>query len=94
MVNGDASVSAGTRKSFQDNYAYAQFDYSENQVEVDVEDWSKYIDEELLKRLIHRIPPFDAKNTKTTSAYRNLFKLLGTHIVTDVSYGSRLSLVS
>ena len=94
LVEGGVSVDRGVAKTFQDSFQYALFTYNEQLLQVGYSNYHDKIDEEFLKQTAERAGRFDSTNTASIFQYRNLFSAIGTHVITEANYGSRLSLVS
>ena len=97
MVAGDATVDVGVAKQFQESYQYGIFDFHSTMCTVEFVGENGYQDnvaEDRLLWAVHRLPPFNERQTDTVRAYRDLFSSIGTHVITEVTYGARLSFVS
>lgn len=92
VVQGDSSIDAVIGRSLQRNYQYAFFSNNEPDLEVAFAG-TKVYDEQYLKGDIQKLPPFAPDNEAVVQTYRKYFHLVGTHIITSVTYGSRLSFV-
>lgn len=94
MVEGDATLDRGVEKMFQDSFQYALFSYEAKQLQVSFDSFKDNVNEGFLRQMVNRLKPFNLRDTNIIRQYRNFFRLIGTHIVTTTTYGSRLSLVS
>lgn len=93
IVQGDASVDAGIHKVFQQDYQYGLFGYTTQMATVAYNDEESDFDEAQMRFYVDRLQPFDPTNRYTVSKYKALFHLIGTHVITKVNYGARLSVV-
>ena len=94
VVTGDASINVGVSKSFRKEFQYAFFSYNQAQLQVSFDNYHNQIDEPVIKALMQGLPHFDGSNLGVLESYKQIFTLLGTHIITQVSYGSRMTMVS
>ena len=94
VVTGDASINAGVQKQFSENYQYGLFTFYQNLLQVDFDDFKNSIDEQVMGRLIQGLDHFNGNNPDVVAAYKQIFTLLGSHIITRATYGSRLNMVS
>lgn len=69
------------------------FDYNAQLFQVAFNDYRGAIDDAYLIEITAGLPPFDDNDKSIVDRYRGFFSYVGTHIITEVSYGSRLSLV-
>lgn len=93
VVSGDVSLDMGLRHSFQDNYQYLMMSYDQKAVTASFQNWGPSLNTVALKRLVSILPDWNPENERTVHKYRGLFANAGTHIITEATYGSRLSLV-
>ncbi|KAL8671944.1 MAG: hypothetical protein Q9168_003570 [Polycauliona sp. 1 TL-2023] len=93
-VSGGLSASYAIQKSLQKSYQYLMKAHNNVQVVVHFVDYSDAINEEMLKRQLDRIAPFDPTkpDADNIEQYRSLFATLGSHIITGVTYGDRFQL--
>lgn len=94
VVTGGASVDVGIQTMFNDQYSYALFEAQQQSLQVRILNYGRLINEESMGNQIASLPPFDKGDRFSLKSYRSLFETSGTHIITEVSYGARLSLVS
>lgn len=81
----------GLNKSFQQDYQYAVYEYHKPQLRVAFEDWKKDVEWPFLQDYVERQPsPFDPMDAENVRTYRKFFNLLGTHVITGVSFGARM----
>jgi len=83
-------------KSFTSDRQYSMFAFNQNMVEVSFDDWGSSINSAPLKNRMANVKPFDPSNPDPTviASYQNLFRTLGSHIITGANYGARLQMVS
>ena len=93
VVTGGASVDVGIQTMFNDQFSYALFEAREQSLEVQILNYGKLINDESMENQIASLPPFNKSDKFSLRSYRSLFETSGTHIITEVSYGARLSLV-
>lgn len=94
VVTGGASVDVGIQTMFNDQYSYALFEAQQQSLQVRILNYGKLINEDSMENQIASLPPFNKGDKYSLRSYRSLFETSGTHIITEVSYGARLSLVS
>ncbi|KAG8534402.1 uncharacterized protein KY384_001247 [Bacidia gigantensis] len=93
-ISGDVSVDSGISQIFQEYFAYALFDYSSRVLDCTWDQWAHSINVATLKRILAIVPAWREGDAAILERYRDLFGLVGTHVVTHVNYGSRLSISS
>ena len=94
VVSGGASVDVGIQTMFNDQFSYALFEAKEQSLEVRILNYGRLINENSMENQIASLPAFNKSDKLSLRSYRSLFETSGTHIITEVSYGARLSLVS
>lgn len=95
-VSGDASVSYSVDSTFQENRSYALFSYNQTVATCEFASWGESVDTNILKKAISgfNLQPFDPKDADIIASYRELFSILGSHIVVGATYGGRLQMVT
>ena len=94
VVTGGVSVDVGIQTMFHDLYPYALFEAQQQSLQVRILSYGTLINEASMENQIASPPPFDKGDKFSLRSYRSLFETSGIHIITEVSYGARLSLVS
>ncbi len=94
VVTGDVSINVGVSKSFQQELQYAFFTFSQAQLQVTFDSYKGHIDEKVIGSLLQGLPHFDGRDANVMNIYKEIFTLLGTHIIVQVSYGSRMTMVT
>lgn len=92
-VSGSADLSYATTTSFSSKRSYYLYTYTQNVLNVVVQNWGDKVANDVLQKELKNVPPWKEGDTATENAYRKLFERLGSHIITAASYGSKLSLV-
>ena len=93
ILQADASLDRSVEENYQDFYQYGMFSSHAQLVQASITDYGDAINEEVLRDYVDKLARFDQTDTAIVQDYKLLFQLLGTHIIIEVSYGSRLSLV-
>ena len=96
IVQGDAYVDAGIENKFSDNKQYAMFGFTGSLVTAEfapATGYKPYINDEDLLDQMNVLAPWDENNATTKEDFMTFFETMGTHIVKQADYGSRLSLV-
>ena len=88
------SVDTAIQKVFQTDQQYAMFSYNDVKYFASFIDYSNDIAEDTLYRILARAGPWDQTSLESIRRWRTVYSLLGSHVITEVQYGSRLSLVS
>ena len=86
-------MDVGIQTMFHDQYPYALFEAQQQSLQVRILSYGTPINEDTMENQIASLPPFDKGSKLSLRTYRSLFETSGTHIITEVSYGARLSLV-
>lgn len=94
VVEGGGSVDVAIDHHFQDNYQYAMFEAHHNMLKVEFKDYHRDLAVDTLRQIVSRLPRFDPSRDSTIRRYKDLFSLIGTHIIVSANYGSRLTMVS
>ena len=94
VVTGDASINAGVQKQFSETYQYGLFTFYQNLLNVDFDEYKNNIDEKVMLNLIQGLKHFNQNDPDIVASYRQIFTLLGTHIIIRATFGSRLNMVS
>lgn len=98
-IKGSIDISYATRSQFETSRMYALYTYDDTTLKVSLDNpdgTSKFLATDQLKNYITSIglPEWDGADDRVVEVYQLLFEELGTHIITQVNYGSRLQLVS
>ena len=94
VVTGGASVDVGIQTMFHDQYSYALFEAQQQSLQVRILSYGTLINHDSMENQIASLPPFDKGDKFSLRSYGSLSETSGTHIITEASYGARLSLVS
>jgi len=96
-ISGSASLHHSVAQSFNVSMQYSMFSFSHTLARVGFDSWGADINSDVLKQRLTGVVPFPSGNDpdpSITSAYASLFRNVGSHVITDLSFGSRLQLVS
>jgi len=75
-------------------FSFVLFSAIVRRIQVSFSEYGDNITEDVLRRLLGRLRHFDSGDKSIIRQYRDLFSVIGTHIITEALYGSRLTLVS
>ena len=94
-VSGDASIGYSVDSTFESDRSYSLFSYNQLVADVKFESYGRSIDKDTLAKAIsgYNLQPFDSTNNDIVTSYKNLFNVLGSHIVVGASYGGRFQMV-
>ncbi|KAI4168387.1 MAG: hypothetical protein LQ343_006472 [Gyalolechia ehrenbergii] len=91
-VSGGVSASYAIGKTFREEYQYGLFSFNEVRIHVTMPDYSKNVNERILRERMARIEPFNPSDQDNIQQYKSLFETIGSHIIDAASYGARLQL--
>ena len=94
-VSGDASVGYSVDSTFESDRSYSLFSYNQLVANVKFKSYGQSIDKNTLATAISsfNLQPFDPSRKDIVASYKNLFNVLGSHIVVGASYGGRFQMV-
>lgn len=97
-IKGKIDLSYATRTEFKNDKAYALLTYADTSLKVSMATHAgtrSLLDTTELADFINKmgLPMWDGGDTDVVAKYSLLFEVVGTHIITQVNYGSRLQLV-
>jgi MAC/Perforin domain len=93
-VTGTTSIDYSLKETFNAASSYAFLNYSQNMVQVTLEEYKDAISDAAIKTGMANIPPWDSTKQSVVDSYKSLFETLGTHVITGASYGGRFQMVS
>ena len=94
MISGDTSVYPALSRAFKVECQYGFFNYRHILLETHLTDYmSQILMNNDIRNLLKRLPAFKDNDPAVVRSYGDIFKLLGSHVITGAHYGGSFYLV-
>ncbi|KAK7688952.1 hypothetical protein QCA50_007643 [Cerrena zonata] len=87
------STTRWIRDLFVEDHQYALFGHTRGQYLAQLGDFIEQVNEGAIKTKVAALPPFDSNIKESVSKWRELFRTMGSHIITGTTYGARFQLM-